>query len=62
MPCHDRAKETISYRPVTSFAIRSAASFDSAPVVRSIAFSNGSGTVAASLRARSMTGRLSMPL
>jgi DNA-binding transcriptional LysR family regulator len=39
IPCQDRAKETTSYRPVTSFAIRSAASFDSAPVVRSIAFS-----------------------
>ena len=62
MPCQDRANETISWRPVTSLAIRSAASLDSAPVVSSIAFSSGAGSVSDSRRARSRTGRLSMPL
>ena len=62
MPCQDRANETISCLPVTSLAIRMAASFDSAPVVSSSAFSSGSGSVSARRRARSTTGRLSMPL
>ena len=62
MPCQDRANETISCLPVTSFAIRMAASFDSAPVVSNSAFSSGSGSVPARRRARSTTGRLSMPL
>ncbi|MGX1122831.1 hypothetical protein RKD37_008194 [Streptomyces ambofaciens] len=62
MPCQDRAKETTSWRPVTSFAIRTAASLASAPVVSSSAFSSGSGSVPASRRASSTTGRLSMPL
>src|SRR5215472_8357934 len=62
MPCQDLANETISCLPVTSLAIRMAASFDSAPVVSSSAFSSGSGSVSARRRARSTTGRLSMPL
>ena len=48
MPCHERANETISWRPVTSLAIRIAASFDSAPVVSSRTFSSGSGSESAS--------------
>ncbi|GED11837.1 hypothetical protein CCE02nite_38360 [Cellulosimicrobium cellulans] len=42
-------------------AIRIAASFDSAPVVRSRTFSSGSGSVPAIRRARSTTGRESIP-
>ncbi len=61
MPCHDPASETTSCRPVTSFAIRIAASFDSAPVVSRSTFSSGSGSVPASRRARSTTGRDSIP-
>ena len=53
---------TISCLPVTSLAIRIAASFDSAPVVSSSTFSSGSGSDSASRRARSTTGRDSMPL
>ena len=62
MPCQDRANDTISCLPVTSLAIRIAASFDSAPVVSSSTFSSGSGSDSASRRARSTTGRDSMPL
>ena len=62
MPCHDRANATISCPPVTSLAIRIAASFDSAPVVSSNAFSSGAGSDPASRRASSTTGRDSIPL
>src|SRR5690349_11467599 len=41
MPCHDPANDTISCPPVTSFAIRTAASLDSAPVVSSNTFVSG---------------------
>ena len=62
MPCHDRANDTISCLPVTSLAMRIAASFDSAPVVSSSTFSSGSGSECANRSASSTTGRLSMPL
>ena len=62
IPCQDRANETISCLPVTSLAIRIAASFDSAPVVSSSTLVSGSGSDPASRRARSTTGRLSIPL
>ena len=62
IPCQDRANDTTSWPPVTSLAIRSAASFASAPVDRNRAFSNGAGSVAASRRASSRTGRLTIPL
>jgi len=62
MPCHDRLKETTSKRPVTSFAIRIAASLASAPVVSSRTFSSGSGSDSASRRDSVTTGRDSMPL
>jgi hypothetical protein len=62
MPCHDRANDTISWRPVTSFAIRTAASLDSAPVVSSSTLASGSGNESAMRRHRSTTGRESIPL
>ena len=62
MPCHERAKDTISCLPVTSLAIRIAASFDSAPVLSSSTLSSGSGSESASRSASSTTGRLSIPL
>ena len=65
-PASSRARSglnaTTSCPPVTSLAIRSAASLDSAPVVSSSAFSSGSGSDSASRRDRSTTGRESIPL
>ena len=62
IPCHERLKATTSCPPVTSLAIRSAASLDSAPVVSSSAFSSGAGSDSASRRESSTTGRESIPL
>ena len=47
---------------MTSLAIRSAASLDSAPVLSSSVFSSGAGRLSASRRDSSTTGRLSIAL
>ncbi len=62
MPCQDWLKLTTSYPPVASLAIFSAASLASAPVVSSRVLARGAGVSSSSLRARSTTGRLSIPL
>ena len=62
IPCQERLNATTSCPPVTSLAIRSAASLDSAPVVSSSAFSSGAGSDSASRRESSTTGRESIPL
>ena len=62
IPCHERSNETTSYRPVTSLAILSAASFDSAPVVSSWILLRPGGSVAATHSASSISGGLIMPL
>ena len=46
---------------MTSFANRSAASLDSAPVLRNIARSSGAGAMPTSASANANTGSLSMP-
>ena len=60
MPCQLWAKPTTSHPSVAIFARRSAASFDSAPVVRSSTFVSP-GTSPPSTSARSITGRDSIP-
>jgi hypothetical protein len=62
MPCHDCVKATTSCRPVTSLAMRSAASFDSAPVLKSRQRSSPGGACRAISAASATTGRDSMPL
>jgi hypothetical protein len=62
IPCQDRANDTTSCRPVTSLAMRTAASLDSAPVVSSSVLDSGGGSDPASRRHSSTTGRDSIPL
>ncbi len=62
MPCQDWAKPTTSQPPVTSLAMRSAASLDSAPVLSSRQRSSPGGVASARRVASSTTGRDSMPL
>ena len=62
MPCHEPAKASTSWPPVSSLASRSAASFASPPVERNIARASGSGSSAISSRASSVTSRERKPL
>ena len=54
-PCHDRSKATTSKRPVASFAILRAASFDSAPVLSGSTLESESGRIPASAFANPRT-------
>ena len=62
MPCQDRSNDTISYFPVYSLAILTAASLDSAPVVSNSTLLSDAGSVAVNVVARSTSGRLTIPL